>query len=1104
MRPGGNAYTLNATEESGEIHSGQQNFQAGAAASRRVPGAPKPKQRNDFGPRTVAATSQAQLVQTSGHQPVVAVATRRVPGAPNPVARRVSGAPTLATKTTTPFMGVSNSTESKVAKPVADSLQEPIVVKRRVPGAPTPLKTVNVEALGGGPGKSFGQVMAERSAAQKAQKFSVYSIAEKNLEEYKRRQDEKDGITRPKATGWKRVKQRVEWKSGVHCAICMDTNRPVTGRLKPCGHRSMCVKCYEEYVEEGRGVNCPECFRDVKKLLPDNVPSPRMGESSDSDGASTESWTKEYDRHSSDEEEEGAKLDYDAALEHLELNLAGKRLGRDPSTCGTGSIECGQSFGTGVGMALVSFAYTNIYLACICMAGLVSVLAHVRGIRKHSRPDSYFAETTLGNCGVSSCNVEVKWFAVLVDTAATGLLLVALVWERTKLYVYAHHIGDRITIIAEKCIMVSNLSANTSLREAKSHFSRFGLVERIEFINDLDGKSLALMFERREVATNLRIVEAKAEFGDTASLCSGNCFSEQDWGELAKPGLERKLRYIEGNLEVLVEHMPKRKSAFVMYKNKRARDEALMQLRKYGSGGWLGSLFSLSGFRMQGLGNYGIVTCHPGLYPSNILYHNVSVSDYQRYGYRALAIFMIFFITLSTTAIYVSTFLKQPMEASILLYVSNVILGFVIRKSVKRERRYLLSETNDATCKLTYFGLLFNCLYMMLYTALYSSRDGGFATFDHIFHPNWYDNGGGEIAHYYLVWDALMEPLLMLAYAAARSCSRTSIRKTATSQEQLNRAHNGVKLDVCLEHAKAHVGPTIAVLFCFGMPLTVLFAWVGCCFKTLTIRYVLFFHARVPMWRDGASIYFDLSCMKGAVVAHFFVTWAMCASADATEFETNQVPRSVGIYVFPILGFLGSVTLLLFASAVAPCVKKCLSRTATIIAPVEEDDTRLKLGEDHEEGMVEPIDWDAEIQEMQKTAHEAFDADFIINPTLYISFDPCDHPIFGHELKMRRSLSKARQDGNSKEELARQRKEAHDEKRQRDKELLARQKLQAEEAKARLHAYVESMTRKKNDDLEKMRKRAEAKKKRKGQQKTKRVRAKRLYEMDRDGSNFIV
>ena len=53
-------------------------------------------------------------------------------------------------------------------------------------------------------------------------------------------------------------------------------------------------------------------------------------------------------------------------------------------------------------------------------------------------------------------------------------------------------------------------------------------------------------------------------------------------------------------------------------------------------------------------------------------------------------------------------------------------------------------------------------------------------------------------------------------------------------------------------------------------------------------------------------------------------------------------------------------------------------------------------------------------------------------------------------------------------------------------------------------AYVESMTRKKNEDLEKMRKRAEAKKKRKGQQKTKRVRAKRLYEMDRDGSNFIV
>ena len=40
----------------------------------------------------------------------------------------------------------------------------------------------------------------------------------------------------------------------------------VTGRLKPCGHRSICVGCYEEYVNEGRGVNCPQCFSDVKSF----------------------------------------------------------------------------------------------------------------------------------------------------------------------------------------------------------------------------------------------------------------------------------------------------------------------------------------------------------------------------------------------------------------------------------------------------------------------------------------------------------------------------------------------------------------------------------------------------------------------------------------------------------------------------------------------------------------------------------------------------------------------------------------------------------------------------------------------------------------------
>ena len=167
--------------------------------------------------------------------------------------------------------------------------------------------------------------------------------------------------------------------------------------------------------------------------------------------------------------------------------------------------------------------------------------------------------------------------------------------------------------------------------------------------------------------------------------------------------------------------------------------------------------------------------------------------------------------------------------------------------------------------------------------------------------------------------------------------------KHAVSQEQLNRAHNGIKLDACLEHSRANVAVTIAVVFSFGMPIALFAAWVGSCLKTLAVRHVLFFHARVPLWRDGASIYWDLSSLKIAVVFHFFITWAMCAGVDQTEKELNGTAPSVGAYIFPILGLLGSLALLVFASAIAPCVKRCLSRTTSIIAPIDEDNTRHNL-----------------------------------------------------------------------------------------------------------------------------------------------------------------
>ena len=1135
---GNNAYSINDAPDRNArlynaVHSntGNKTPNAPPAQPRRVPGAPtlKPKNTkaavgNNHPTVTVQPTPTSSYVAKEPHAAARGYAlatpinvkqqqpaTRRVPGAP-----KVKAAPMQMNQRKAPSTSIIQSAMSTFRG-------KPTPAKRRVPGAPAPLRVANTGGFDfaarhaaaaamspkNAKSNSFANHLQERTKAKKANKFSVYSITESNMEEFKRKMDERDGVAQPeKPKGWQRLKKRVEWKSGVHCAVCLRTDNYVKGRLKPCGHRAMCNMCYEEIMEEGRGVNCPECFDEVKRLLPDAVPS---DDDSGSDSSGSDDGF-EHDRESSEEDWGAAQLDYDAAQDHLELNLAGKRLGRSPSTCGTGTIECGQNFGTGVGMSLVSFSYTNVFMAIMVMGSLPAVLAHIRGIRKNSRPDSPFAFMTIGNCGVSSCNVENKIFAIFFDTVMVCLYLVALIWERSKLFVYAHHIGDRITIIAEKCIMVSGLSANTSVREAKSHFGKFGQVERIEFINDLDGTSLALMYERRDAATNLRICEAKAEFGDTKAHCSGDCMSEQDWGEFRLPRHERRLRYIESNLEKLVEDLPRRKRAFVIYKNKSVRDNALLQLRKFGSGSWVGSMFSLSGFSMRGLGNRGVVHSKPGLYPSNILYHNVSVNDYQRYGYRFVALFTIFFVTFSTTAIYVAALREDCLGAAVLLYVSNSVLAVAIRKLVKRERRYLLSETNDATCKLTYLGLLFNALYMILYSSVYSSRDGGVARFERLFHQNWFDGGGGEIAQYYLSIDAIMEPLLILFVGFLRRCNRNSMVKHAVSQEQLNRAHNGIKLDACLEHSRANVAVTIAVVFSFGMPIALFAAWVGSCLKTLAVRHVLFFHARVPLWRDGASIYWDLSSLKIAVVFHFFITWAMCAGVDQTEKELNGTAPSVGAYIFPILGLLGSLALLVFASAIAPCVKRCLSRTTSIIAPIDEDNTRHNLdgsedhGEEDEEGGSKRtgLDLDEDIKEMQKTANEAFDSDFVINPMLYVSFDPCDHPIFGAELRFRRSLKKTRAEERSREENENARKRAREERKERDRELLEKQRLRAEEAKNRLHAYVESMTRKKDQDAERMRKRAEAKKKRKGQKKAQRDRSKRLYDMNRSGSNFIV
>ena len=188
-------------------------------------------------------SQQQASVQNSvgqAHSNVVSNVPRRVPGAPPK--RRVPGAPPVkrdftaqnrAHQTSNGFdsslsqsgTSVNTVTSSSILKKTLGSMgmrqQKP---KRRVPGAPSVINIHTKQVTenfsqASTPNKST--INQDRVTAQKANKYSVYTIAERNLEEYKRRQDEREGIVREKPKGWARVKKHVEWKPGFHCAVCM-------------------------------------------------------------------------------------------------------------------------------------------------------------------------------------------------------------------------------------------------------------------------------------------------------------------------------------------------------------------------------------------------------------------------------------------------------------------------------------------------------------------------------------------------------------------------------------------------------------------------------------------------------------------------------------------------------------------------------------------------------------------------------------------------------------------------------------------------------------------------------------------------------------------
>ena len=249
---------------------------------------------------------------------------------------------------------------------------------------------------------------------------------------------------------------------------------------------------------------------------------------------------------SDDEEYEpyGPDIDYDKALEHLKLNLARTKFGHiSPSLLGSSVTECGQ-FGAGVGMTLLNFGYLNMFFVLLVMGNLFTLFTHLRGRRPVTDPAPYFVTTTMGNCGASTCNVEKKAFAVFVDGVIIGILILGFIWTRTKLYVFSHHIGDPITVIAERTMLVSGLSAMTSEREARVHFGSFGAVDKIEFVTDLDSKCYH-SYTNAEIRLPIYICAKQAEFGDRKAQCSGDCISEQEWGEMHILTHQNRLKFIE-------------------------------------------------------------------------------------------------------------------------------------------------------------------------------------------------------------------------------------------------------------------------------------------------------------------------------------------------------------------------------------------------------------------------------------------------------------------------------------------------------------------------------------------------------------------------------
>ena len=84
-------------------------------------------------------------------------------------------------------------------------------------------------------------------------------------------------------------------------------------------------------------------------------------------------------------------------------------------------------------------------------------------------------------------------------------------------WVFEHHIGDKIIATGRRTLLVESSRAPDA-REGPQLLCRYGRIEKVEILSDLDSLEFDLLEKRRRYATELRIAEATSEFGDRRAV----------------------------------------------------------------------------------------------------------------------------------------------------------------------------------------------------------------------------------------------------------------------------------------------------------------------------------------------------------------------------------------------------------------------------------------------------------------------------------------------------------------------------------------------------------------------------------------------------------